>query len=80
MEAEQPPIIEGEGLPMLEPKEAFCTHCETLTYFIPVEEGYECQNCKSINTMKGAKDLSDDPATKPDTFVDVLRPEEEDIL
>lgn len=68
---------EGDGK-MLEAKDAYCTNCEKITYFIPVEEGYECQSCKSINTMRGMKDIHEDPSLKADTVVDLNQPE--DIL
>lgn len=61
---------------MLEAKDGYCTHCEKITYFIPVEEGYECQSCKAINTMQGLKDITEDPALKADTVVDLYQPDD----
>lgn len=61
---------------MLEAKDAYCTNCEKITYFIPVEAGYECQSCKAINTMEGMKDISLDPLQKADTVVDLYRPDD----
>jgi len=49
---------------MLEAKDAYCVNCEKITYFIPVEGGYECQSCKSVNTMRGMKDIHEDPSQK----------------
>ena len=61
---------------MLEAKDAYCTNCEKITYFIPVEGGYECQSCKAINTMRGLKDISEDPTLKADTVVDLYLPDD----
>jgi hypothetical protein len=61
---------------MLEAKDGYCTHCEKITYFIPVEEGYECQGCKAINTMQGLKDITEDPTLKADTVVDLYQPDD----
>jgi hypothetical protein len=51
-------------------------NCEKITYFIPVEGGYECQSCKSLNTMRGMKDIHEDPSQKADTVVDLNLPED----
>jgi hypothetical protein len=61
---------------LLEAKDAYCTNCEKITYFILVDEGYECQNCKGINTMRGLKDINEDPSMKADTVVDLYRPDD----
>ncbi len=61
---------------MLEAKDAYCVNCERITYFIPVEGGYECQSCKSVNTMRGMKDIHEDPSQKADTVVDLNLPED----
>lgn len=57
---------------MLEPKDGYCTNCERFSYFILIEEGYECQNCKGVNTMKGLKDISEDPDLKAETEADIF--------
>ena len=61
---------------MLEAKDAYCVNCEKITYFIPVEGGYECQSCKSLNTMRGMKDIHEDPSQKADTVIDLNLPED----
>lgn len=61
---------------MLEAKEGYCTQCELITYFLPVEEGYECQRCKGINTMQGLKNLSEDPEVMAETVVDLYLPDD----
>ncbi len=62
---------------MLVAKDAYCTNCQKITYFIPVDEGYECQNCKGINTMKGMQEVDMDEETKVDTFFDLHLPEDD---
>ena len=61
---------------MLEAKDAYCVNCEKITYFIPVEGGYECQSCKSLNTMRGMKDTHEVPPQKAETVVDHNLPED----
>lgn len=65
---------------MLEAKDAYCVNCEKITYFVPVEEGYECQSCKSINTMRGMQDIVEDPSRKADTVVDLNKPDDFDLI
>lgn len=66
-----PSLFERSLIVMLEPKEGYCTHCEQLSYFILLEEGYECQYCKAINTMRGLKDI-EDPSLKAETTADIV--------
>lgn len=69
-------FVERRWMTMLEAKDAYCINCEKITYFILTEEGYECQNCKGINTMRGPRDLNEDPSLKADTVVDLYTPDE----
>ncbi len=62
---------------MLVAKDAYCLNCEKITYFIPVKEGYECQSCQGINTMKGMKDIQMDEETLVDTLQDLHLPEDD---
>lgn len=64
---------------MYEAKEGYCTSCESFAYFVMGEDGYECQNCKAINTMKGLQDIEQDPSEKADLVVDVNKPDDEII-
>ncbi|MBP1920481.1 hypothetical protein [Youngiibacter multivorans] len=65
---------------MLEAKEGYCTTCERLSYFLPVEEGYQCQNCQAINTMKGPSEPDEAPDVKAELFADVNDPPIDEIL
>ena len=42
---------------MLVAKDGYCLNCERMTYFVPTEEGYECQSSLGINTMQRMKDM-----------------------
>lgn len=56
---------------MLTAKDGYCLNCERITYFIPIEEGYQCQSCLGVNTMKGMSDIRMDEETKLDTLKDL---------
>lgn len=62
---------------MLMAKDGYCTNCERITYFIPVQEGYECQSCGGINTMRGLKEMDMDEESKMDTLQDLHLPDDD---